>query len=360
MKDQYYSTLFDRVAHSEILPVEDGRRILDMGQLDTLELLAVAYRFRREYFGRSVTVHILNNVQNGMCPEDCRYCAQSASSTAPIEAYAMKSDEEILAEAAAAHAAGAGRYCMVFAGTGPSDDRVEHLSRIISEIKRRHKIEVCVSPGVINTDQARRLKAAGLDRLNHNINTSEKYYRHICTSHTYAQRLGTLQAAHAAGLAVCSGVIIGMGEGPKDVYGMARSLRDIGAESIPVNFLIPVPGIAIKEAVGLTPAYCLRVLCLFRLLNPAAEIRMAAGREMHLRSLEPLGLYAANSLFLQGYLNARGAADTRTLQMISDMGFTITSDVPLAALLARTQEGACGTAEGIKGLSELRPFQGRV
>ena len=179
---------------------------------------------------------------------------------------------------------------MVFSGTGPSDERIEHLTRLIREIKRRHKIEVCVSPGVIDAAQARRLKDAGLDRLNHNLNTSEAYYCYICTSHTYADRLRTLEAAHSVGLAVCSGVIVGMGEKVEDVYGMAKSLRDLGAESIPVNFLIPIPGIALKEAKGLTPEYCLRVLCLFRFLNPKAEIRMAAGREMHLRSLEPFGL----------------------------------------------------------------------
>lgn len=360
MKDNYYQVIGDAVARSEVLACEDAVRMLDINQLDTMELLALAYRFRCQYFGRTVTVHILNNVQNGMCPEDCRYCAQSASSSAPIEGYAMKSDEEIYAEAAAAHAAGAGRYCMVFSGTGPSDSRIAHLVRLIREIKHRHHMEVCVSPGVVNTDQARQLKEAGLDRLNHNINTSEKYYRYICTSHTYADRLGTLRAAHAAGLPVCSGVIIGMGEGPEDVYGMARALRDAGAASIPVNFLIPVAGIAIKAAVGLTPEYCLRVLCLFRLMNPSAEIRVAAGRELHLRSLEPLGLYAANSLFLQGYLNAKGAADNRTLRMISDMGFTLTSDIPLEALLSRGNEDDGCTVDQLKGLKELRPFQENV
>ncbi|MEI8011249.1 MAG: biotin synthase BioB [Candidatus Omnitrophota bacterium] len=357
MQNNYYQTLFEMISCSECLPRADASRILDTCQLDTMELLSLAYRFRYKYFGKSVTVHILNNVQNGMCPEDCRYCAQSSSSSAPIQAYAMKTDDEILAEAGAAHAAGAGRYCMVFSGTGPSDSRIEHLSRLVREIKQRYPMEVCVSPGVVTTAQARRLKEAGLDRLNHNLNTSEKYYRHICTTHSYADRLGTLVSAHAAGLAVCSGVIIGMGEGPEDVYGMACSLRDVGAESIPVNFLIPVPGIALNSAAGLSPEYCLRVLCLFRLMNPSAEIRMAAGREIHLRSLEPLGLYAANSLFLQGYLNARGAEDTRTLRMIDDMGFTITSDMTLDKLLGRDITAGSGDADGLKGLKELRPFQ---
>ncbi len=356
MSQDYYKYLTEIVAADKALALEDAVRILDLAQLDTFALLQVAYHFRRLHFGRVVTIHILNNVQNGMCPEDCRYCAQSSSSSAPIEQYHMKSDEEIFAEAAQAHANGAMRYCMVFSGTGPSNERVDHLTRLIKEIKRRHKIEVCVSAGVVDQAQARQLKEAGLDRLNHNLNTSEEYYHHICTSHRYADRLRTLEAAHAQGLAVCSGVIIGMGEGPEDVYNMATKLRDFGAESIPVNFLIPILGIALKEAKGLSPAYCLRVLCLFRLLNPKAEIRMAAGREIHLRSLEPLGLYVANSLFLQGYLNARGTTDVRTLTMIKEAGFTISSEVSLDALLSIPSSQV--DLQGLKDLNELRPCQG--
>ncbi|MFH0754670.1 MAG: biotin synthase BioB [Candidatus Omnitrophota bacterium] len=357
MSQKYYQYLTEIIAADQILTLEDVLPVLDLGQLDTLELLHTAYHFRRLYYGKEVAVHILNNVQNGLCPEDCRYCAQSASSTAPIESYPMKSDEEILAEAAAAYAHGAMRYCMVFSGTGPTDARIGHLTKLIREIKQRYRIEVCVSAGVIDRNQARQLKEAGLDRLNHNLNTSEAYYRHICTSHSYGDRLRTLEAAHAEGLAVCSGVIIGMGEGPEDVYGMASRLRQLGAESIPVNFLIPIPGIALKEAQGLSPEYCLRVLCLFRFLNPRAEIRMAAGREIHLRSLEPLGLYAANSLFLQGYLNARGTQDVRTLQMIKDAGFSITSDVPLNELISGLS--VVDPADGLKNLDELRPYKER-
>ncbi len=345
------------IERDEPLSLTDALALLDGGSVELLRLLDLAYRSRKKYFSNKVTLHVLNNVQNGLCPEDCRYCAQSSASSAAIEAYPMKPDEEILAEAAAAHQNGAGRYCMVFAGTGPSEDRVRHLAGLIREIKRRYAIEVCVSPGVINAAQARALKEAGLDRLNHNLNTSERYYGHICGSHTYADRLATLAAAQSVGLDVCSGVIIGMGEGPEDVYAMAKKVRDLNVRSIPVNFFIPIPGVALKEARGLTPEYCLRVLCLFRLMNPRSEIRMAAGREIHLRSLQPLGLYPANSLFLQGYLNARGSSDAATLRMIRDMGFAIESEVPLDGLLDNKDDLPGGN--GLKDQEELRPFQGR-
>ncbi len=334
---------------------EQALRILDPAAMDTGELLHLAYVVRRKFFGRKVMIHILNNVQNGLCPEDCRYCVQSTSSTAPIEEYPMKSDDEILAEAAAAHQHGAGRYCMVFSGTGPTDGRIEHLCRIVRGIKSRYPIEVCVSPGVINEAQARQLKSAGLDRLNHNLNTSSEHYRNICTTHGYESRIKTLEAAHAAGLAICSGVIIGMGESREDVYEMALRFRKLEVASIPVNFFMPLEGAAIKEASGLTPEYCLRVLCLFRFLNPSTDIRMAAGREMHLRGLQPLGLYAASSLFLRGYLNAQGGEDITTLQMIKDMGFTIESDIPIDGLLAHSGQSHC--RKEFKGQKELRPFK---
>jgi biotin synthase len=355
MTKNIYQDIIGMVESGTALPLHMTLRILDVADLDTFEVLQVAYHFRRKYFGKTVTAHILNNVQNGLCPEDCKYCAQSTSSKAPIEEYPMKSDQEIMEEARAAYQNGACRYCMVFSGTGPSQARIDHLCRLVREIKELYPIEVCVSPGVISREQARQLKEAGLDRLNHNLNTAPKHYGKICTTHAFADRLETLRVAKEAGLAVCSGIIIGMGETKEELVDVAMKFREIQAESIPVNFLIPIPGIALKEAHGLSPEYCLRVLCLFRLLNPSAEIRMAAGREMHLKALEPLGLYAANSLFLQGYLNAKGCADVRTLSMIRDMGFSIKSEIPLDTLLIPI-DGSL-PADQIKTIKELRPFQ---
>lgn len=354
MDNPFYQRIYDTALAGKTLGLEESIWILTSPEVDLPQLVAAAYRIRKRYFGKEVTVHILNNAQNGLCSEDCRYCAQSSSSEALIAEYDLKEDEEILEEARAAYEQGAFRYCLVFSGGGPSDERIGKLTGLIREIKRRWPIEVCVSPGVLSRPQALELKQAGLDRLNHNLNTSARYYGNICTTHTYEDRLQTLANARAVGLQVCSGVIIGMGEAPEDVVQMAIALRNFEAESIPVNFLIPIPGIAIKEAKDLTPEYCLRVLCLFRFLNPAAEIRMAAGREIHLRSLEPLGFYVANSIFLQGYLNARGSSNARTLQMIKDLGFQIKSERKLDELLREAED--CGRPEGVKGLEELRPF----
>lgn len=351
-----YQDIIAVVESKEAISLNMALRILDVSDLDTFEILQVAYHFRRKYFGKTVTAHILNNVQNGLCPEDCKYCAQSSSSSARIEEYPMKSDKEIMEEAGSAYASGACRYCMVFSGTGPSQVRIDHLCHLVRDIKLLYPIEVCVSPGVISREQAFQLKAAGLDRLNHNLNTAPGHYGKICTTHTFEDRLKTLRAAKDAGLAICSGLIVGMGETKEELIDVAMKFREIKAESIPVNFLIPIPGIALKHAMGLSPEYCLRVLCLFRLLNPSSEIRMAAGREIHLKSLEPFGLYAANSLFLQGYLNAKGSPDVRTLSMIRDMGFSLKSDIPIDSLLASSDDMS-SMVDQMKTIKELRPYK---
>jgi biotin synthase len=284
-------------------------------------------------------VHILNNVQNGLCPEDCGYCSQSRDSKAPLRKYPLKSDEQILAEAEAAARAGASRYCMVLSGRGPTLERTRKLASLIREVKQRFPIEVCVSAGLVDEEKARLLADAGLDRLNHNLNTSESHYPEICSTHSYAERIETLRAAKKCGIEPCSGLIVGMGEGDADLVDVAFRLRELEVPSIPVNFLIPIEGNPVMSDGSLTPERCLRALCLMRLVNPSAEIRIAGGREGHLRSLQPLALYPANSLFVEGYLTTRGDAVRDTYRMISDAGFEVEGNA-LQAELGDAADGA--------------------
>lgn len=320
------------------LEAADALRILEDSQIDQLALVQAAFEVRCQAFGRKVQIHVINNASNGHCPEDCSYCSQAKTSDVEIEKYPPKPEEEILAEAKLAHDSGAHRYCMVFAGRGPSERRTETLARIVRRIKATYPIEVCVSAGLLDVSKAKVLQEAGLDRYNHNLNTAEETYAKICTTHTYADRLNTVRAARQAGLSVCSGMIVGMGESAEEVVEVAVTLGELQAASIPVNFLLPFDGTALPAnpaARELTPDYCLRVLCMFRLMNPKAEVRIAAGRELHLRSLQALALYPANSLFLDGYLNSRGDAARNTLLMIRDAGFEIVSPFDVEALLAQ-------------------------
>jgi biotin synthase len=249
---------------------------------------------------------------------------------------------------------------MVFAGRGPSPKRIDHLCRLVRKIKENYPIRICISAGIMDKEAVRKLKEAGLDRLNHNLNTSERHYKSICTTHTFQDRMETLMAAKEVGLEICSGLIVGMGEEPEDVIEVAMILRELKSPSIPVNFLVPIEGNVLSKSTGLTPEYCLRVLCLYRFLNPKAEIRVAAGREGHLRSMEVMSLYPANSLFLDGYLNTRGSSRAKTLRMIKDAGFEIVATQTLDDLLKNEEEDSVSftideNQRLLKNLSDLRP-----
>lgn len=318
-----YSQLAKRALAGEAPTEEQCAWVLEGKDVELLPLLHAAFEPRRQHFGRKVMVHVLNNVQNGLCPEDCGYCSQNKDSSAPIRKYAMKSDEEILAEAEAAAKSGATRYCMVMSGRGPTVAGTKKLADVVRKVKEKYPIEVCLSVGLLGEEHARILADAGLDRLNHNLNTAESNYDEVCSTHTYQDRVDTLLAAKKCGIQPCSGLIVGMGETAADLTEVALRLRELEVPSIPVNFLIPIEGNQVTHDGSLTPEHCLRTLCLMRLVNPSAEIRVAAGREGHLRSQEALALYPANSLFVDGYLTTRGDAVDDTYRMIREAGFEI-------------------------------------
>lgn len=305
------------------LPRLDTVAMLTDSRVDILRMAAAAGDVRMATFGRKVKIHKINNIQNGLCPEDCGYCGQSKVSNAPIKQYPMKSEDDIVQEAHDAKASGVYRYCMVSGGRGPTQKRTRRLARIIRRINDEVGIKTCLSVGIVDLEKAKMLKAAGLDRLNHNLNTSETHTPKIVSTHTYQDRVDTLNAAEEAGLQTCSGMIVGMGESDEDVLDVAHALRRMEVPSIPINFLVPIDGNPIFDFNQLTPERCLRILCLFRFVNPTAEIRIGGGREGHLRGLQSLALYPANSLFVDGYLVTRGDQKNKVYQMVKDAGFEL-------------------------------------
>jgi biotin synthase len=311
-----------------LLPRSDARAMLADETIDVLQLAAAAGAVRMAHFGRKVKVHQINNIKNGLCPEDCGYCAQSKISTAALRKYPTKDEESIVQEAREAKARGVYRYCMVASGRGPTDREARELARIIKRITDEVGIRTCLSVGLVDVATARMFKAAGLDRLNHNLNTSRRHTSSIVTTHTYQDRIDTLVAAKQAGLENCSGMITGMGESDDDIVDVAYELRALDVPSIPVNFLIPIHGNPIYDFDQLSPLRCLRILCMFRFVNPRAEIRIAGGREGHLRGLQSVALYPANSLFVDGYLATRGDAKAKVYEMIEDAGFELESELP--------------------------------
>ena len=304
------------------LPRGIAKEILEANTLDLLDLVSIAGEIRQKFFARKVKIHQINNIQNGLCPEDCGYCGQAKNSDAPVKKYPLKSEDDIVNEAKEAKDRGVFRYCMVSSGTGPTDKRVKQLANIIQRIKDEVGIKTCLSVGFVNENQAKVLKDAGLDRLNHNLNTSKRHTVEVVTTHTYEDRIATLRAAKKVGLETCSGLIVGMNESTDDILDVAYELRTREVPSIPINFLVPIEGNKITYQ-DLTPIYCLKILCLFRLINPKAELRMGAGSEGHLRGLQSLAFYPANSLFVDGYLLTRGFSHNKTIRMIYDAGFEV-------------------------------------
>jgi len=326
-----WHALADRVLAGGAIDRDEARAILASPDEELLDLLAAAYRVRHHAFGNTVQLFFLMNAKSGLCPEDCGYCSQSKVSEAEIPRYNLLSAPKLMDAARLAAEQQSKTFCIVISARGPTQREIDFVCDIAPKIKAEYGLNICACLGLLTPEQARRLAAAGVDKVNHNLNTSERYYGEICSTHTYADRVATLAACREAGLSLCSGGIMGMGESPEDLVDMAFELRELEVESIPLNFLNAIDGTPLEGNNRVSPRDCLRGLAMMRMLNPAAEIRIAGGREIHLGSLQPLGLYAANSIFVGDYLTTKGQLPEADYKMIEEMGFVITRGAESAA-----------------------------
>ena len=319
-----FDHLAEKVLAGKELTDEEALSVLQCPDEELLTLLHAAFQVRKHYYGKKVKLNMIINTKSGLCSENCGYCAQSIVSKAPIEKYSMMKKDEIIAGAKRAVQLNAGTYCIVASGRGPAHRELEIVASAVKEIKEEYKhLTICACLGILKPEQAVRLKEVGVDRYNHNINTSSNHHSNITTSHTYEDRVNTVGIVKKSGISPCSGVIIGMKESLEDVIDMARSLRILDADSIPINFLHAIDGTPLEGMDELNPRYCLKVLCLFRFINPTKEIRISGGREVNLKSLQPLGLFPANSIFIGDYLTTEGQAGLVDKQMLEDMGFEV-------------------------------------
>jgi biotin synthase len=322
-----WRALADRVIEGDAITREEAAALLASDDAAVPELVAAAGRVRRRYFGNTVKVNFLVNIKSGICPEDCHYCSQSKLSRAPIDKYGLLSGGDIATAARRGHEFGARRICLVASGRGPSDEDVAHIGAAVGDVLGELPgTEICACLGFLTQPQAAALKAAGVFAYNHNLNTSEAHYGEICGTHTYADRLQTVSTVKDAGLSPCCGALFGMGESDDDIVEVALSLAALGVDSVPVNFLIPIQGTPLAGRWELTPNRCLKILSLMRFANPRSELRIAGGREHHLRSLQPMGLLVANSIFIGDYLTAKGQRPEDDIAMIRDLGFQILGD----------------------------------
>ena len=319
--------LAEQVLSGTPLDQQQAMQILLCPDDQLLDLMSAAFQIRKQYFGKTVQLYFLMNAKSGLCPEDCSYCSQSKDSAAEIPKYNILSRDKLLDGAKLAAERNAKTYCIVISARAPSERELNAVETIVPHIKEQYDLKICACLGLLNDDQAQRLYDAGVDRVNHNLNTSESNYQNICTTHSYQDRIDTLDAVRRAGMEICSGGIIGMGEQNQDVIDMAFALRDLKADSIPLNFLNSIEGTKLQDINTLTPQYCLKALAMYRFANPSTELRIAGGRELHLGSLQPLGLYAANSIFVGDYLTTQGQAPDADYQMIKDLGFEVSRNI---------------------------------
>ncbi|MEV5002536.1 biotin synthase BioB [Nocardioides sp. LML1-1-1.1] len=372
-----FDALATRILDGGSATEADALAVLQAPDAELMFLVAAAGRLRREHFGTTVKVNYLVNLKSGLCPENCNYCSQAVGSAAPILKYSYLSTEETLRQAGAGLQGGASRVCMVSSGRGPSDRDIDKVVEMTEALKEQYDgVEVCACLGLLKDGQAERLQQAGVDAYNHNINTAESHHDNIVQTHTYDDRVDTIGKAKAAGLSPCSGLIAGLGESDEQLVEALFALKALDADSIPVNFLMPFDGTPYENTWELSPTRCVKILTMARFVCPDKEIRIAGGREMHLRTLQATALHVANSIFLGDYLTSEGQDALADLRMLRDNGFSVLGmdDSAFDELIAAHEAGVthrvhattpCGSSagsgcgDGCGGCSVAAPTDGK-
>ena len=303
-------------------PPMDAREALKLYDLPLAELCARADRARREAGLCRVDLCTIVNAKSGLCGEDCRFCAQSARHATEVDEHALLDVEKLVEAARRAYEIGSARLGIVTSGNCLSEEELSRVAEAVRAIRREVGLDVCASLGALEADELAELREAGLSRYHHNLETSRDFFPQVATSHTFDDRVRTVASARDAGLSVCCGGIVGMGETREDRVSLALAVRDLGADSVPLNFLIPVPGTPMEDVEPMRPAEALRTIAVFRILMPGRTIRVTAGRETVLRDFQAAAFLAgANGMMIGGYLTQRGRAvedDQRLVKEIED------------------------------------------
>lgn len=273
------------------------------------ELIYQADTIRKDCIGNGLELCSILNAKSGLCCEDCKFCAQSPRVRTNVSVYPLKDKNQIITAAQNARTIGADKFGIVTSGNRLTDKEVEVITRAISKIKSTIDIDICASLGAMDKQQLEHLKAAGLSRYHHNIETSRRFYPQIVSTHSFDNRIDTINYAREAGLELCSGGIIGMGESWADRIEMAYTLKELDVDSVPINILIPIEGTALESAEPISVEDIIRTICIFRIILKDKTIKVAAGREAVLKDSQ-LSAFAAgaNGMLIGGYLTVKGAA----------------------------------------------------
>lgn len=318
LEEKQIEELKQEVINGKLLTKEEAYKLLDA----PLEPLCNAANEIREHFcGNGFDICTIINGKSGKCSENCKYCAQSAFYQTPTETYPLRSTAEIVEQAKYNEERGVLRYSIVTSGKCLTDAEVEQVCESIREIKKQADIEVCVSFGLLNEKQFRKIKAAGATRVHNNLETSRNYFKEVCTTHSYDDKITTIKAAQAAGLSVCSGGIMGLGETMEDRIDLALTVRELGVRSIPVNMLNPIPGTPYEKNQVLTQEEMRRIVAIYRFLVPDASIRLAGGRGLMEDKGEACFQSGANAAISGDMLTTAGYTIETDMAMLKKLGY---------------------------------------
>lgn len=313
-----------KVLSGSSLTRDEALYLLSLEGAEVLELFALANRITRRYCGDVVDTCSIANAKCGLCSEDCSFCAQSAHHNSNISPHDLLPEEDILALAHFMEEAGATRFCIVTSGFTLGGEEMRRILHTIERIRDETELSICTSIGHLSEERVRMLLEAGVTRIHHNLETSPDFFNRVCTTHSFEDRVYTVEVAKKAGFEVCCGGIIGLGESLLDRVELALRLRELEVDAVPLNILTPQPGTPLEDVTPPSPMEILKTLAVYRLLLPKVNLRLAGGREVNLRSLQSLALLSgANGLLLGNYLTTEGQSPEEDLQMIADLGLSV-------------------------------------
>jgi len=314
----------DKVLEGGSVNTKEIYPLLETKGPDIIELAAVANRVREEFNGNEIDLCSLLNAKSGRCPEDCGFCAQSAHYKTEALVYPMMDTNRIVEEAKKAQRKGTGRFCLITSGRELNDEEFETILRALDRIRRETTLDLDCSLGTLSKERAESLKKVGVTRYNHNVETAESHFPQICSTHSFRDRVKTIEVLKEQGFSICCGGIIGLGESPPQRLELAFSLRQLGIDCIPFNILNPRPGTPLEHSESIPPMEIIKTISLFRLVLPKGTIKIAGGREANLRDLQSLALLAgANGLIVGNYLTTPGRNAEDDFRMIKDLGFKL-------------------------------------
>jgi biotin synthase len=314
----------DKVSEGRSVGLKEILPLLEIEGPDIMDLAAVANRVRVTFKGNRVDLCALLNAKSGKCSEDCAFCAQSAHYQTEAPVYPLMDEDRMVEEAVAAQKRGTERFCLISSGRQLNDKEFETVLGALERIRKETDLALDCSFGTLTRERTEALKKVGVTRYNHNLETAESHFGKICTTHSFQDRVRTVEILKDQGFSICSGGIIGLGESARQRLEFAFSLKELGIDCIPLNILNPRPGTPLEHSDSIPPMEIIKTISLFRLILPESTIKIAGGREVNLRDLQSLALLAgANGLIVGNYLTTVGRSPEDDLAMLQDLGFDI-------------------------------------